>query len=232
MASVLVKSSSFISKLETYLLSNYQNIVDIIPKFYLLIDQSFLGWYFNLSQDEKEDFKVFKASFINFCEAREFEYFKLASYDLAEFIYHYKIIKSNSSEILNQIENFPISTYLIEKSNLISKLYPNVCGEDALKMAISLIENRVQFKNANIGIAHNLFDNKSLAWKHFDELRDKKTDKQLDKDRHYCKLCIDEKLNKQHSYKVGVATGNHLTHLSDVHQIREDVSQLDNQKNR
>lgn len=133
----ILSAESFMDNVENSFFKEHDNPSFIINHFYSLISEELFEWFFNLKEEEKSSFNLFKLSFINEVKKMEYENYNLATMNMPDI--------SDDKTVNNSVWNF-----IKYKTQLLQKIYPNVLFGDVIKMAIASIHDLDTYKQLNL----------------------------------------------------------------------------------
>ena len=121
----LVKDGvEWLELVESYLVKKYGKADGIITHFYSFIDKKMFDWYFSLDFEAISTFGDFKSEFLKEVKKLEYEQRSLVSLPKSEFLFKFKQL-GDSEKLKKLADDYPLTTYFVEKMKLIRSVYPN-----------------------------------------------------------------------------------------------------------
>lgn len=121
---LVTDSSEWIELVESYLVQKYANPAGIVQHFFGFLDQTMIDWYFALDLTKFKVFDDFKCEFLKEAKRLEFEMTSAVTLAKDPFLVHFK--KTSGSDKKNKLaDQYPLTTYFVEKCNLIRLVFPN-----------------------------------------------------------------------------------------------------------
>lgn len=139
--------TEWIELVESYLVKKYGKADGIITQFFGFIDKRMFDWYFALNFDTINSFSDFKALFLTETHRLHYEERSLVHLKKDDFLDKLKD-KSDSDKLKKLIEQYPLTTYFVEKRKLVGLVYPNSFsdGEELTEFVLSQIGSQQDYE--------------------------------------------------------------------------------------
>lgn len=126
-------------KIKAICTNNYQNPNDIISFFHLFVDKIYRHWALNLKittlEDLEKDFYT-----IVFKSKKELQ--DDLHLDQAKFLERLKVLHKNDKEILQELKDYPLSSFFKYKALLIRRLYKSLSDKDLIRLIIFMFDEK------------------------------------------------------------------------------------------
>lgn len=150
------------ASIKGYVNLNYQNPRELLDYFHIFLSKDLQKWFLKLDKCKKINLDTFEECLLNEVFTMECQYENLVILKQKAFLEKVKELFKDDP-LVNELEDNPLSSYLKLKLIIIRKIYPKVCKEDAVRMAVLAIDNDQVKKQFSKFLKSDLDDIFSLA---------------------------------------------------------------------
>lgn len=154
---------SWFANIKNYCNDNYSNPNEVINYFHIFLESDLHKWLFNLTDKEKSSLEIFESSFYDEVFKMECNYEDLVSLKQTAFMDKFKLMFNNNEQIIKQISDTSLSSFISLKIMVIKRLYSSISKKDAIRMAIFSIDDFDIKKKFSLFLNSDLNDILNLA---------------------------------------------------------------------
>lgn len=140
----------WVSCFETVLRERYSNIDEVCSHFHFFVDpEQFSAWYFGQTATTWVDLRK---GFLEKASEIELELRELAIMKQTDFVEKVKKLRKDDNKLLTEFTNYPITTFIRVKLQLLLLVYPKMPRAHYLQMAISMLDDKTRIKRFHLKV--------------------------------------------------------------------------------